>query len=581
VVLGASVVGALLLVRYLVFDAGLPRGGIEFDYHIGGLAPALTSPTRGFTPEQLAAHVARLALLGPALLLLVFPVERLLAGASPDAVWRRRLVGLAATGALFTAGWLMFGVLRGRPLIEDELTYRLQAALFADGRLGDPLGVSWPRPGKPFTIWTPEGTTGKYLFGEPLVQVVGVLVGYPALLHLPLAALAIWAFRRSLAPAGDAVRDWATLLLAISPMFVFTTAVGLSNITSFTMLAVALAGYVVLRERLAAGAAVAWPALVVGVALGFGLTARIQAVGPGGVVVGVVSLALLLRARRWVAAALLVGSGLVFVFSILLYNRALTGSAWVLPWMLYTPVEQYGFGPVWEGRDIFTHTPWTALENLAVSAVRFNGWWLGWPVSLGMLAAWWRLGRPTTGAAPHLWVGAGILLFNLGWFSPGVSDTGPVYYLELLLPACALGGHALAAAATRWPGWTAAVLAVHIVVGTGTFYGEQAARLARLADYVNATAEDVLSRLPPPALLLVETRTGEARPRGWVWSGFSRWDRRPGDPVVVYPRESAENARALQAAFPDRSCWYFRTHPRTGAGEFGPCELQKERFERP
>ena len=70
----------------------------------------------------------------------------------------------------------------------------------------------------------------------------------------------------------------------------------------------------------------------------------------------------------------------------------------------------------------------------------------------------------------------------------------------------------------------------------------------------------------------METNAQETRARGWVWSGFPRWDRRAGDPVVIYPRESAENAAALQARFPDRRCWYYRTHPRTGGGELGRCE---------
>ena len=76
--------------------------------------------------------------------------------------------------------------------------------------------------------------------------------------------------------------------------------------------------------------------------------------------------------------------------------------------------------------------PWGAVENLVVSAVRLNGWWLGWPLSLG------------------------------------------------LLPASILGAHAIVRGLERWPRAVSAILLVHFAVGTTSFLWENVRRLDRL-----------------------------------------------------------------------------------------------------
>jgi hypothetical protein len=571
--LAMAALGALLLLRYATFDAGLVRGAAEFDYHTDALGPLPFAPMLGFTRDQLARHVARLLLLGPALVLLTLPVEALLGGAFPDTTRLRRLTWMGIALSLVFTGWVMFGVFGGRAIIDDELAYKLQARLLLDGRLGDPAGASWPFPSTPATIWTPVGATGKYLFGEPIVQMVGTLVGIPALLHLPVAALTLLAFRRAVRGATDArVADWATLLVALSPMFVLTTATGLSHTTSLACLAFAALGLQWVRERCASGGRTAGAALLVGGALGFGLTARIQTVGPGGAWLGIATLVALVRTRRWGSTAVLLGGVAAFAGAIGAYDTVVTGAPFTLPWMRFLPVEHLGFGPVWEAQDTYTHTPLAALSNLLVTAVRFNGWWLGWPASLALLGVWAAVGRPRAGAGPYLAMAAGIITFQLFYYSPGVSDTGPVYYYELLLPAAVLGAHAIVAAGERWPGLTGAALAVHLVLGTGSFLGEHVARLDRLVSVIHAPADDLLSRIRPPALLLVETRPGELRGDGWLWGGFPVWDRGVNDPIVEYPRESAANAAALRDRFSGRACWYYRRNPTTGRPEFGPCD---------
>ena len=408
----------------------------------------------GFTDDQAMRHIFRVLILGPAL--------AAIAVALSDRVWRlpeRLAVRAGVVSLLGMAG--MVGVLRGRALVVDELTYRMQALLYAGGRLGDRTMPPWHAGTEPFTIITRAGFTGKYLPGEPLVQLWGALVGLPALAHVPVAALTLWAFHRSLAAFARETRELATALLAISPMFVLTGATGLSHTTSLACVTLALLGLTFVRE----GAAVCGAAIA-GSALGFGLLVRVQSVAPFGGVLGLWTLASLVRARRWDGVAVLLLTGGLGVAAILAYDGAISGDPLRLPWFLFRPVEHYGFGEVFSEGPSWEHTPGQAVVNLVVTAIRFNGWWLGWPLGAAMLVPVVALRRPgdVGRLAPLLAASAGLLLFNLGYYSTGVSDTGPVYAFELLLPASLLGAGALVRAAHRWR-WVVPAVAVHVEIG--------------------------------------------------------------------------------------------------------------------
>lgn len=572
-VVASVTLGGLLVLAYAVFEGSLPRGPSEFVFW-PPLEPLPFAPMRGFTFEQLMRHAGRAVILGPALLLLGLPLSRLPGLRPPGPACLRRLViGVGVLSLGCTAAILLW-LLQGRALFDDELTYRMQAALLAEGRVAEDTVPPWP--GENFTIWTRRGATGKYLFGEPLVQVVGTLLGYPALLHLLLAAVTLLAWHRGVRrDCGDAVAAWATAFVALSPMFLFTTPTGLSQATSLACLACAGLGYQGCRGQ------AAWTgAAVLGTALGFGLTVRPQVVAPAGIVLVGAALFSLLRRRRWGPPLLLLGSGCVWVLFIGLYNRALTGSWLTLPWSLFQPLERYGFGRPLEG-DPFVHSLGTAVENLAVTLVRFNGWWLGWPLSLALLALWLGLGRPLAGGRVWLGVGVALVAFQFPYYSTGVSETGPVYQYELLLPASLLGAHALDRALARWPRRTWALLVVQVLLGTTTFVVEKAARMERMMNVIHGPAEWVLARVEPPALLLYETALQENLRLGWLTSGFPvRW-RSDGDPVVTYPRGQPQGVAALRRRYAERNCYYFRVDPRRLEPEVLRCEAAESLLARP
>ncbi len=557
--------GATLLVGYLAYTLAQPNRPGEFSYLGPGEPPF--SAMLGFTYEQLQSHLARALLLGPALVLLGLGLaghRRAFSRTDPrpaDTRSIRRAALVAGVVSVTFSAFVLVAVLQGKAITDDELSYRHQARLLADGRLGDP---SLPRMGwEPFTIQSRAGQTGKYLFGEPLAQVPGTLVGLPALAHLVFSALTLLAwFAAVRASNAVPIAAWATILLAGSPMFVFTEATGLSHSTS--LLCTVAAG---LGLQYCRGGRPWRGALLAGTALGFGLTARPQVLLPVGAVFGGWLVFELLRRRQFAALGAFVLALAPWLAAIAAYDQALTGSPWDLPWSLYVPHEFMGFDP--------PHSVERAFSNLAVSAVRFNAWWLGLPLGLGLLVLWFRLGRPHRGLAPWAAAALALVAFNFCYYSPGVSDTGPVYYFELLLPASLLGALTVSTAFARWPRPTASLLLVHLVLGTGSFVAEQSARLTRLHRAIYERVDTALVGIQAPALLLYEKEADEATAAGWVLSFPLRY-RSERDPVLTFPRRSPEEVAQLRARWPDRRCYYYRVDPANHRPELRDCAAAED-----
>ena len=557
----------------------IPQGASEFAYAPFTPAPMPFSPMRGFTVEQLVDHLFRVLLATPGLLLLAFglrdvAVGRGTAGAlSIPRALHSRLALVASLGSLAFMAWLMFFVLEGRAIIDDELTYRMQAMMLADGVLGR------AEPPLPFldifSIRAEVGVTGKYYPGEPLVQLPGALIGYPALGHLPLAALTLLLlYHATRLRAGRVVASWAVILLACSPMFLFSTPTGQSVPTSLFCVVLAAFGHTMIRVGRA------WTgALILGVAVGFGMMVRPQAVAPVGAVLVAAALIRLAARRRLLPAAALCVTLAAWAALMLAYNRVITGSPLTMPWALIKPVEQYGFGQVWEISS-YRHTLWTALENLGVVAVRFNAWWLGWPSSLALVWLWFRNGRPMDGAVTWLLAALAIILFEAGYYSTGVSDTGCVYHYELLAPAAVLGANALRQGFAGAPRFTVILLAVSFGLGSSAFLVYQTQRITRLVEAIHADTDAVLAQVTPPAVVYYDVRCSETVEVGWIHTQFPRRLRSPRDGIVAYPRPTIKELDAHRAHFKDRACWYYRRNPDNGKPEIYRCEQARRLMRR-
>jgi hypothetical protein len=570
-------VGVALTTLYFVLSQLFPdTGRSEFAYKPFIPEFQLFSAMRGFTLEQLANHVLRVLVLGPGLLLLSLGLARVLQLAPTQRLpLIERAHSAAVALSVLVSGYVMLFVLRGRAITDDEVTYAAMARTFTRGLLAEPRF-----PGQLldfFEVLTHRGVTGKYLFGEPLVQMLGVLVSMPPLVHLPLNALTLFALQRTVQLLwGDRTLAAASCaLLAISPMFVLCAATGQSQTTSLTCVVLCILGYAQAKQR-----APVWGGVLAGAALAFGLSVRIQSLVPAGAVVGGAFVLLALRTRNLRALAAFVGMSLVGVVLIGLYNRALSGHALELPWFLQGPgVERYGFVQVWSNKD-FVHRPLGALQNLWVVAVRMNGWWLGWPLAL--LLVWRRspLQRVWRHGAIFVWVSVALTVFELGYYSTGVSDVGPIYHFELLPCLCILAAQCLIELWRKRPELAMTAVFIHVLFGTGSMLWEQTARLGRLMHAVYAEPESILASLPAQSLLLVEPGCDGTARLGWLHRPFVLVTHDPRAPVVIYSRPNPRQLDAFLAQFPERACYYLARDEQLQPLHI-PCAAARNQLTRP
>jgi hypothetical protein len=516
---------------------GIPHGPREFTYPISLAWPPLFSGMNGFTPEQLSSHVLRVLVLGGAVSCMAVAVTGLRAPSVPHG--QLPLARLVVLGSLLLATVAWGLILRGTPLQDDESTYLYQAHQLAQLRLADPL--EHESFAEPFTIFTPLGATGKYLFGLPLLLVPGVLVGLPQLGVFAALVVALWAFYRWLglvAPQQQRLRLLALAGLGLSPAFTLTSATMTSQTPALAACLLAAWG---LGTRSARGE------LLAGLALGFAFTVRLQFALPVGVALVLAQTGL--RPAAWLRVVL---GALPWLLAVFIYDTALMGAPLKLPWDGYAITEHYGFGRPQGPQGSYEHTPWRALVLAGIALVRLNGWGLGWPLSLAGPVLWFGLGRPSRAlVTPWAWVALATFLFQAGYYSLGPSETGAAYHFACLpfIAAAtaasleALQGHRLGSYALSWA-------LVATVLGTGSFYVEQADRLFREARAISGPRDELEAELETDALVVEDFLLPAP---AWVF-GPPRRDRRPDSPVVYYPRSAVHALLKDPARFAKRRC---------------------------
>jgi len=400
------------------------------------------------------------------------------------------------------------------------------------------------------------------------------MIGIPAAMHLPLAALTLFCLWQAtlLLSQDERLAAWTTALVALSPMFILCSATAQSQPSALAALAVAGLGV----AHATRGSA--WlGALLLGAGIDCAVFCRIQSAVPIGTVLVLFAIWQLGRRRAFASLALLFVVLAAGAACLAWWDSALSGSPLKLPWNLYVPVEHYGFGQV-KATDSFRHDLRTLLENLGVFVVRMNAWWLGWPLSIIVAIAWLRRGRPANGGAT-VWLIGGLLFFivQAGYYSTGVSDVGQIYHYELLIPLALLGANAIVAALSRDARVTIAFLLIHFGIGTTQFLWTQITRIDRLVDSIHGDSAAVIAAMEKPALLLHEFQCSESLSFGWVQSSFPvRWRTQRHD-VITYPRPLARFVPAYLEHFADRHCYYYRRNPKTWTPELYRCDDPRAR----
>jgi hypothetical protein len=445
--------GLILILFYFIMARDLnfflPR---DFTYAGGprGLVPISDdldlSYIRHFSPWFLDSFFWKVFLLTPAAVLISLAFTFGIAPERIDKIINRIrsfhpafLLSILSLSALIVILILIGFVYNKTYITDDENAYVFQAKIIEKGKILAPP----PPVEKSFDNWfiiTQNVFTGKYTLGFPFLLALGLrFAGSCYFFSVLLAVFTITLFFLVGKEFYDSQTGLlASVILACSPFFLFNAANLLSHASNLFSLSVFTWMYLRgLRRN-------SWfLGLVAGLAFGAAFNIRqLTALGFG----CPFALYLLWRIKNDKGKILPFASGLVIgaipIFLVTFwYNRVISGSYFRFPFHVYDPSERLGFGAMLDNLR-YTHTPVKGIQNLLVSLGRLNLWFLGMPISLVFILPVFFNGLREKGDRWCLAIILCFFIFYLFYYSPGVPDTGPVYYFELLLPLsllCARG----------------------------------------------------------------------------------------------------------------------------------------------
>ena len=517
-----------------------------------------------FRQAQLASMFWKVALLLPATGLLAVALVRSgvrlrLNRASGD--WKLLAPVMIAAGLLIVLS--VTAVFNQTEVTDDENTYLFQARTLLLGRATNPPPPVQKSFDNVFLINDGRQWVGKYGAGHPAVVALGLLAGSRyagTILISVLTVLLVYLIARRL--------DWcrstailAAILTAISPFFYLVSSSLLSHTTSAFALGLFFLLIMVGRRRAGEPTALL-AAFAGGLALGWAFNVRpLTAIGYG-LPFGVLLAADAVRRKRGTLGVIgASGAGLaITIGATLWYNQGITGNAFTFPFNFYNPAEAMGFG-------VYGHTPVMALNNLAVSFARLNAFLFGFPLSL-MFAAIPFFFRLTEGDRIAAGIVGSLSAAYLFYWAPGVSDLGPVYYYEMLIPLVLLSARGATLlhgwVSARFPdhaGFVPAFLAVSAVVALLTFVPERLIHVRRLTDQIREPYKAIEAAGLNQALVLVRSLPN----KGWVF-GYRHPDPSLSEDVILCAYADRTSNLAVADSFPDREhyvLWYDQQWQRT------------------
>jgi hypothetical protein len=360
------------------------------------------------------------------------------------------------------------GLLQRTEVTDDELTYDLQAKILLAGK----LYITPPVEGSFNNVFLLPGDkmTGKYNLGHPLVLAAGMALGSPYVLPVLFGGLLILLMHSiNMVLFKDRRQAFvASLLLMISPFFYFTGATRLSHTTTAFFLTLFMFLFLKLRENAPGQVRTLIFSLAAGLAAGLAFNVRpLTAVGFLFPFLILTTTDFVRKKGRSSLKYVFIGAGfLVMVAFTLWYNRQITGSYVRFPFVQYDSGEQL-FGA--------RYHPVQALSNLAMNAAKMNFFLFGLPLSLFFFFIYVFKRKKSEADKLCFGIIGSFCFFYLFYYGPGVSDTGPLYYYELLIPLVTLSARGLLwvhdllkAVAPKWRTYAANFLMVSILISAPT-----------------------------------------------------------------------------------------------------------------
>lgn len=454
------------------------------------------------------------------------------------------------------------------PHIEDEMAFTWQARVIAEsGKITTPTPVCPKCFLVPFVVDYQGQRFGKYPLGWPAALAIGEKLGTRELVNPLLAGFSVWlVYLLGRRLFNRPVGLLAAFLTCTSPFFLMNAGSLLSHGWSlfltlgFTLAWLDLFGA---ETRIPRGVSLLTAAMCMGM---LALTRPLTALGVA-LPFGLHGAVLLARGPRMVRLRLV---GFVLLAGLiaslyLLWQYAVTGDAFLNPYLLWWPYDKVGFGPG-VGINPAGHTLAKAWFH-----TRFSLWvgshdLFGWPyLSYIMLPFGLWAGRRRLG----VWLAAGTALGLVGiyllYWTPAWIY-GPRYYFEGLPAAALLSAAGLAWLGgtfggrwSRWRRWVVWTLAGLLVAGNllfylpqriGMMYGLYDVRAADLAPFRSAEAKSM-----PPTLVIVYITN--------YWVEYGRLldlssPLHTSQFIFTIDRGTAMNQQVINA-FPERQVWEY--HP--------------------
>jgi hypothetical protein len=310
------------------------------------------------------------------------------------------------------------------PVTNDERAYLMQAELFADGQLSEPLAEgNLATVFRRRQVYEDEANGvrfSKYSPGTSVALIPSAWFGWPLFSTLLCALIDLWLVLR-IAQMLNLKHDsrLAMLLFAVSPFFMLLNTSWQSEVFSLTAVLAAYYGF--LRSR---SGSIQWGALV---GAGCGMAFAIRPLT--GLVFAAIFGLTMLRNGMYKQTLMAIIAGIPFLRGVLYFNHQTTGDMLTATYELYA--AKFGpFGANQSVLDVYGN------GDMAAGLLRqFGRWSVAFGGMLGAiaLAFWgaWRLRVKDGGVA----IAAAVILplaYSVHWYAGHRLYLGPLYVVETL-----------------------------------------------------------------------------------------------------------------------------------------------------
>jgi hypothetical protein len=452
-------------------------------------------------------------------------------------------------------------------ITDDENAYDFQAQTLLAGRIVNPPPPVAASFDNVFLINDGHSWVGKYTLGHPIVLAFGMMLGsrYIGTIIECLLTLLLVYFIADELYHNKRLAFVAMGLGAVSPFFYFMSSTRLSHTTTAFFLALFI--YLFLRARRTETNGWKWLLfLLAGLSIGYAFNTRsLTALGfclPFGIV---------LAKDIWrfppkgMMNGLAISIGFMIIFAVTMwYNFLVTGNCLRFPFHYYDSSEAIGFG-------IYDHTPLLSIQNLAVNCFRLNAALFGFPVSFIFV---FIILFTKTDFGDRLMFGilAGVAgLYSL-YYSPGISDFGPVYYYEMIIPLLLLSARGifcsiefLSRYSPQGKPFVATFLVVSCVAAWATYVPEKIIHINRLTEQIREPYELVRSSTIHHAVVMIEQLPN----KGWVFGYRNSSPQFTDDIVYCQYADKASNS-ATAKYFYDRNLFVLKYDAKKESSQLFP-----------